>query len=1375
MFLRESIAANSPGGKFLFRLGQNRSGYSATNVNVKLPQAHSSNVELDAEQNGNAVTVTFLVHGPSATFGSMMPQLDKMKLGAIAGAATGSALGSNAAGIDGFWGGGLLGGAVGFVLGDALPDPTFSLKFDAAVSMRFADPNQDFGNSDTFTNRFSATIGAENNQLSPTNVTAVLMPLLNLKVSATDGNSMDKATGNNLESLSLLDALIAGNLTAAANDGATKVEVKIVQDPNFPNETVLEYVAEGLVPVVNRMSLTAQSDGTYGLTVSGEAGAAGNDITLGTDAAGGVQVVRNGQVTNYDPTVLGISSVEIDPGAGVNTVTIDSTLASLPVTVNATSTDAINVLGAGGPVNIVGNGNTDVRLGDNGSLFASGSLQNILGRVSVSSTGGIVNLDVNASGDQAGQTGATLGPAVFGVLPIPGYQELLGLGPTGIDYSADNVRPTIELPAGETLDVYSTGTVDTGIWTQSGDTVNLHGTRGSATILGAGGNVTLGDNGSLSNLWGPVYDLQRTGGTLTIDDSGDSTSPTATLGLSTTTVGGFFTMPVAQLSVQPTDPNARWQDVNYGNEVSPIIDLGSGTLTVNGTGTQVTTINASGANVNLFGTNSGVLVHATGGSTVLVGGFGSLQGITSWVAMNSADRTANLIVDDSNDTTAHASAALSQAMLFGAFGIPGWEDLSGLAPDDIFYQGDQVTPTLDLGANTNLAVNATGSAATAINSFANTADTITVGGTADSLDGLAGTITVNGNGADSLIVNDQQGQGITLPAGETLTSQSLSYGISGQQITRQAGGAYSSSLPYDFGPGFGFWLTQFTIAYAGVGNVAVTGSNVGATYTVSGTAAPTTVSGGSGNDTFRMTAPSSAFDALNLDGQGGVNTLDYSGYQGDVMVDLPLGTATGVSGSIANMQNVTGGQGNSILVGNGGNVLTGGTGRNLLIAGPTASTLVGNSGEDVLVGGTTDFDTNAPALIALMTEWSRPDLPYASRVQNLLTGGGLNGTTLLDASTFHSNGGGNTLTGGTGLDLFCGLLPGDSGTADTTDWNAAQGEVLIDPNGVHAQVGIDATHLSSTWVVLDNQWLSTSAPLSLALQPGTHTLATPGGGSVTFQVGLSGVISYDQQLGSTGIFSGQGTNQLIVNGAPVAVDATALTNPSVWVDSYTVETTAAPFTLHLLPGTHRLDGAGGGWVTFTVAADGSVSIDPQLANAGILNVRGANQLTVSGATVNVNAQALTNLSVWVDSYTVETTAAPFTVHLLPGTHRLDSAGGGGVTFTVNNDGSVSIDPQLANAGILSVQGINQLTVSGATVNVNAQALTNLSVWVDSYTVETTAAPFTLHLLPGTHRLDGAGGSVTFTVNPDGSISFPASEDSLLSLQGNATLIVKALS
>jgi hypothetical protein len=163
-----------------------------------------------------------------------------------------------------------------------------------------------------------------------------------------------------------------------------------------------------------------------------------------------------------------------------------------------------------------------------------------------------------------------------------------------------------------------------------------------------------------------------------------------------------------------------------------------------------------------------------------------------------------------------------------------------------------------------------------------------------------------------------------------------------------------------------------------------------------------------------------------IDGGGGTNTLNYSAYTSNVIVNLQTGTATGVGGGIANIQNVTGGAGANLLVGNGGNVLTGGSGRNILIAGASASTLIGGGDEDILIGGTTAYDTDAGSLQAILAYWSGPD-DYDTRVASLTTGAGV---PLLDATAVFSNGGGNTLTGNAGRDLFFGRLG-----LDTTDWN----------------------------------------------------------------------------------------------------------------------------------------------------------------------------------------------------------------------------------------------------------------------------------------------------------------------------------------------------
>jgi hypothetical protein len=190
------------------------------------------------------------------------------------------------------------------------------------------------------------------------------------------------------------------------------------------------------------------------------------------------------------------------------------------------------------------------------------------------------------------------------------------------------------------------------------------------------------------------------------------------------------------------------------------------------------------------------------------------------------------------------------------------------------------------------------------------------------------------------------------------------------------------------------------------------------------------LTGGPGNNTFAFR--NGGFVSGDLVGGGGTNTLDYSGYSaGNVFVDYQTATFTGVGGTVTGIPNAIGASGGgadglyNVFVGSGGNVFTGGNGRrNLLIAGASPSTLLGGADEDILIGGTTTYDTDPAALAAIMTEWARTDEGYATRVASLLSG---TNAPVLDGTTVTGNGGGNTLLGGPGLDLFYGSL------TDTTD------------------------------------------------------------------------------------------------------------------------------------------------------------------------------------------------------------------------------------------------------------------------------------------------------------------------------------------------------
>jgi hypothetical protein len=108
------------------------------------------------------------------------------------------------------------------------------------------------------------------------------------------------------------------------------------------------------------------------------------------------------------------------------------------------------------------------------------------------------------------------------------------------------------------------------------------------------------------------------------------------------------------------------------------------------------------------------------------------------------------------------------------------------------------------------------------------------------------------------------------------------------------------------------------------------------------------------------------------------------------------------SGGGNSVLSAAGSSANNVLVGGPGNdVLTAGSGRDIVIGGAGADTLRAGGGGDVLISGSTAYDANVAALLALEAEWSRTDIGYLARVQDLFGdgSGGLNGTFLLDPQT----------------------------------------------------------------------------------------------------------------------------------------------------------------------------------------------------------------------------------------------------------------------------------------------------------------------------------------------------------------------------------------
>jgi Ca2+-binding RTX toxin-like protein len=134
----------------------------------------------------------------------------------------------------------------------------------------------------------------------------------------------------------------------------------------------------------------------------------------------------------------------------------------------------------------------------------------------------------------------------------------------------------------------------------------------------------------------------------------------------------------------------------------------------------------------------------------------------------------------------------------------------------------------------------------------------------------------------------------------------------------------------------------------GAGNDVLQNLNVPANTILIGGAGNDTLMGGPGDDLLRGDAGADL-----LSGGGGIDEASYAGYTSGVTVTLDGIANDGAPGEEDNVmpdvENVTGGDGNDMLVGNSGdNTLTGGKGDDTLIGGGGVDTFSGGDGNDVL-------------------------------------------------------------------------------------------------------------------------------------------------------------------------------------------------------------------------------------------------------------------------------------------------------------------------------------------------------------------------------------------------------------------------------------------
>jgi hypothetical protein len=136
-----------------------------------------------------------------------------------------------------------------------------------------------------------------------------------------------------------------------------------------------------------------------------------------------------------------------------------------------------------------------------------------------------------------------------------------------------------------------------------------------------------------------------------------------------------------------------------------------------------------------------------------------------------------------------------------------------------------------------------------------------------------------------------------------------------------------------------------------------------------------------------------------------------------VYVNLLKSVATG-TGGISGINQVYGSGQGDVLVGNGksGVLLSETTGDNLIIADTgSGTTLDSGSGEDLVIAGSTSYDKNQTALLAIEAYWaSNVGNSFSSTVAGLTAG--ISGGYKLNTSTVTHHGTGDTISLGSATD-----------------------------------------------------------------------------------------------------------------------------------------------------------------------------------------------------------------------------------------------------------------------------------------------------------------------------------------------------------------------
>ncbi|MBB5223126.1 serralysin [Amaricoccus macauensis] len=359
--------------------------------------------------------------------------------------------------------------------------------------------------------------------------------------------------------------------------------------------------------------------------------------------------------------------------------------------------------------------------------------------------------------------------------------------------------------------------------------------------------------------------------------------------------------------------------------------------------------------------------------------------------------------------------------------------------DGHYARGNVFNALLHEGDLRSLIENATGGSGADVIFGNQAANTLDGGSGNDALSGGAGADVLLGSAGDDSLVGE--GGNDTLDGGDGRDAMD---GGPGSDTVRY--GANTLSVRVDLAAGMVSFPGQ---ALPGEAVISIENAEGGSGNDIFvGDGAANSFYGNAGNDTFDGAGGTDHFD-----GGAGIDVVFYSGNTAPVRVDLTNGVVTfpgqgAASETVVAIENVQGGSGNDILIGdaannalsgnNGNDLLAGRVGDDGLFGGSGNDTLDGGDGTDILSGGagtdTIIYTSNTtPVSVNLASQsvtfpgqgWPAETL---SSIENATTGWGndtltgSNGANELHgmdgADRLVGGGGADKLFGGTGNDVF---------------------------------------------------------------------------------------------------------------------------------------------------------------------------------------------------------------------------------------------------------------------------------------------------------------------------------------------------------------------